>query len=500
MKLHLSLRVLLIIISFSTIPVSIPQSFGKRLIHLATVSAGYKPGLDRLAREYMKLHPEVEVKINLITGEFATWVRTQIAGGEQTAPDIYNANYTEGYYELGKWVNLTPYLNHINPYTDQPWRDSLSEPFLEKYKSGGRDVCTIPIDFVEIAFFYNKNMFQKLGIQPPETWEELIAICKKIQAAGYIPVAIPGNADSYWAGVVGWIVRFFTDAYTRDYVPLCMSQPGDWDYNAARNGNFKLNLSDPYNDATLIINGERKLQLVLDGKLRFDTPRFKELYTYIREFAQYWQPGFNGTNAGSAYQLFLMQKAAMFIDGSWRISGLKEDMLDLEPQDRFAWSVFRLPPLTSGKYRLAPFRGVGGAGTVWCVVKKSPEQNKAVIDFLMFITTPHAGKVLVEEVSKNRLPLSGPMLIRGVELPPEIKDQFAAFEGLGFEKLSFRGWEDEQESVWQWTVYAQTYLAGKMSLSEFLSRYQNLMVAAANRWQQKYQLDLNPKTKDEIKF
>ncbi len=460
---------------------------------------GYKPGLERLAKEYMEQHPGIEVKISVITVEFATWVRAQIAGGEQTAPDIYNANYTAGYYELGKWVDLTPYMSQINPYTNQPWQSSLSYPFLERYKSGGKDICMVPIDFVEIAFFYNQDIFTKLNLQPPKTWEELIDICKRVQAAGYIPISIPGNAESYWSGPVGWVVRFFTDAYCRDHVPLCMAQPGDWNYDAKRNANFTLDLTNPYNDGNVLISTERKLRLVLEGKFRFDTPQFAELYTYIREFSQYWEPGFNGTNFNSAYQLFLMQKSAMFIDGSWRINKLKEDMLDLAPQDRFKWTTFRIPRLTSGKYCLAPFRGVGGGGTVWCLVKKSAAQNKAALDFLQFITTPHAGKVLVEESIKNRLPLNGPLLIQGVELPPEIKSQFTAFEGLGFEKMAFRGWEDDQESVWQWTVYAQQYLAGKMSLPDFLARYQQLMVAAGLRWKEKYNIDLDPSTKDSIK-
>ena len=116
------------------------------------------------------------------------------------APDIYNVNYTSGYYERGLLANLTPFLAAPNPYTGKPWRDNLDAQFLEKYKSGG-DVATIPLDFIEVAFFYNKTLFDRLGLPPPRTWEEMLATAHKITAGGtIIPFAVPGDTDSYWSG------------------------------------------------------------------------------------------------------------------------------------------------------------------------------------------------------------------------------------------------------------------------------------------------------------
>lgn len=467
----------------------------KARIVVATVSANYREGFLRLAAEYERLHPDVSVSIQIqpVNG-YETWLRTQIGSGSDTAPDIYNFNYAYGFYERGLLVNLTPYTKQISPYTGKLWRTSLDPQFLEKFKIGG-DVAQIPLDFIEIAFFYNKGIFARLGLRPPTTWEEMLADAEKIRKAGYIPFAVPGDADSYWSGSVGWVFRFFTDAYTRDVVPAALSRPGDWDYDAKLNGRFRLNVRDPYNDATAVLNQERLVGLIRDGRLRMDDPRFREAYQQIKRFADYWQRGFNGTSATSAYQLFLTQKAAMMINTSSAISQLDKDIGDLYPQDRFGWEVFPIPPLTTSRFRIPPFRGVGGPGVSLGVVKKSEEQSRRSVDFMMFLTTPHAAQVLVEEAVRARQPINGPMLIPA-QLPPVMERHFAAFRNRGFEKLSFRGLADEQESVWQWTVWAQRYLDGRVSLDTCLSRYQQAMREAAPRVIKTMNYDMDPRTKD----
>lgn len=465
---------------------------------VATVSASYREGLETLAREYEALHPGAHVTIQVLpVNGYETWLRTQIPGGGDSAPDIFNANYGWGMYERGLTINLTPFLDRRNPYTRRPWRATLSAQFLEKFKVGG-DVTFIPIDFIEIAFYYNAVTFERLGLTPPRTWEEMIAHAARVRDAGIVPFALPGNADSYWSGTVGWIARFFSDAYTRPLVPRLLSRPGDWDYDASRNARFRLDLRDPYNDALVVVNTERLLDAVRAGAVRFDTPRFAEIYTRIREFSRFWQRGFHGASAQTAYYLFLTQRAAMLLDTSATLGLLLRDMADLPERARFRWGVFPVPPLARSAFHVPPFRGVGGPGTVWAVVKKRHEQVARSVDFLMYMTTPHAARVLVEQAVRHRRPLTGPMLIPGADLPESIRGYFGVFEGRGFEKLSFRGLLDEQQSAWEWTVWAQRYMDGLLTLPQFLSRYQRLMRDAVPRVIAMQKLDMDPRTRDRV--
>ncbi len=465
-------------------------------ITVATVSANYRDGLEQLAREYEAQHSGAQVKVQILPANgYETFLRTQVPSGSEKAPDIFNANYAWGFYESGLLINLTPFLKRRNPYTGRAWTETLNAQFLERLKIGG-DVAIIPMDFIEIAFYYNADAFNRLHLKPPRSWEEMLRHAERIRDAGLIPFAVPGNADSYWAGTVGWMARFFSDAYTRHLIPLVISRPGDWDYDPRRNANFRLNLNDPYNDAHVVTNGERLLTAVRDRKIRFDGERFAEIYTHIKDFSRYWQRGFHGANSQMAYHLFLTGKAAMLLETSAQISQLLRDMEDLPARARFRWDVFPVPPLTSSRFRVPPFRGVGGAGVMWGVTKKNPEQTRRVVDFLMYLTTPHAAQVLVEQAVRHRRPLIGPMLIPGAEIPETIRRYFRAFEGRGFEKLSFRGLMDEQQSVWEWTVWAQRYMDGRLSLSEFLQRYQRLMERAVPRVIAMQKLDMNPRTKD----
>lgn len=467
-----------------------------RSVVVATVSAGYKEGLERIAREYGQSHPGVEAKIQVLpTNGYETWLRTQIPGGGSSAPDLFNANYAWGLFEKGLLVNLGPQVQKVNPYTKKLWRETLSGPFLEKAKIGG-DIAYIPLDFIEIAFYYNKAVFQRLGLAVPQTWEALLATAAKVRAAGTIPFAVPGNADSYWSGTVGWIARFFSDAYLRHRLPEVMSRPGDWDYSPKTNGGFQLDLSNPLNDTLVTVNGERLLAAVKNGALRFDDARFAELYTQLKAFSQHFQAGFHGANAQTAYHLFLTGHAAMLLDASTGIGQLLKDMEDLPPKARFPWGVFPIPPLTTSRFKIPAFRGVGGAGTVFAVVKKDPAQTALALDFLHYLTTPQSGKILIDEALRHRKPLTGPLLIPGAALPENMREPFKAFEGRGFEKLSFRGLMDEQQSVWEWTVWAQRYMEGRIPLEEFLRRYQKLMVEAIPRVVAMQHLDGNPATKD----
>ncbi len=465
-------------------------------IFLATVSGNYREGFQRLAREYQRTHPGVTVKVQVMPlNGYETWLRTQIPGAGDKAPDLFNANFAWGMYEKGLLVNLAPFLNQTNPYTGKPWIHPPNRQFIEKFKTAG-GVSFIPVDFVEIAFYYNASLFRRLGLSPPRTWEEMLALAQSIRNAGYLPFAVPGNADSYWSGTVGWIVRFFTDAYTRHWVPLAMSRPGDWDYDPTRNAGFRLNLNDPYNDSLVIINGERLLDAVRKGAIRFDGERFAEAYTHIREFSRFWQRGFHGASSVTAYNLFLTGRAAILLEGSWLIGDLTQDLAELPARARFDWGVFAVPALKASRFRVPPFRGVGGPGLVLGVVKKNPQQTARVVDFLMFLTSPQGAQILVDEAVRHRRPLSGPMLIPGVKLPPDLQARYRPFEGRGFEKLSFRGLMDEQQSVWEWTVWAQRYMEGRISLQEFLRRYQRLMLEAVPRVIAMQKLDMNPRTKD----
>ena len=64
---------------------------------------------------------------------------------------------------------------------------------------GRRNLCAphlgIPEERDTIGIFWNKALFGRAGITGgfPKTWDDLLADCKKLKAAGIIPLAFDGD-------------------------------------------------------------------------------------------------------------------------------------------------------------------------------------------------------------------------------------------------------------------------------------------------------------------
>ncbi len=474
----------------------LPAGAQRETIKFATLSANYRAALLEVARRYEALHPGVKVEVLIVPQNFETWIRTRFAAGGDQLPDIYNANYTVGYDRMGKLVNLMPYLQSVNPYTGKRWWDMFYTDQMERFKIGG-ELYWFPIDTIEIAMFYNKDIFERLGLQEPRTWEEMLQLCKRIQEAGLAPVAIGGNAASFWAGDMGWLVRMFGDVYMRKFVPHVMSRPGDWDYDATRNEGYTYDGQNPFSDLMVIVNGERLQNAIKDGTIDLAGPEMRQMYVKLKEFSQYFQRGYLGTDPASALRLWYRQKAAMIMLTSSSVTGIVRDFKRMPKEDHFRFGNFWFPPITDDPMACGPFRGVGGPGTPLCVTnKKNKKHHDRVVDFLMFMTTPENARLFIEKTLADDQPLVGPMTVRDVPLPPAIADQMSVFTGNGYEKINFRGLEDEQESTFEWSVLAQEYMAGRLELDSFLTQYRESMRQAIPRQRARTGTDGNPRTRD----
>jgi ABC-type sugar transport system permease subunit/ABC-type glycerol-3-phosphate transport system substrate-binding protein len=471
----------------------------RRVIHLATMSANYRVALEEIERRYEKLHPDTDVKITLIGQGYETWIRAMYAAGGDLVPDLYHVNYTIGAWEEGKIVFLNEFLEETSPYTGQPWIDGLDRPMVERYKWAGR-VFSIPLDYIDIGIFYNKEIFAEAGVEPPATWDEWLDVSQRIREAGYVPIAMSGDFDAFWSGTMGWLYRLLGDVYLRDHVPLVMSRPGDWDYDPDRNDGFVYDPDDPYSDLFVVMNNERLLAAVRDRKVDFKGPKFAAIQRRLDEISEHFQAGFMGSAEarGSALNMFYRQKAAMVFLTTGHVTGIERDFRRLDPEDRFDYGTFWFPEITGDPLACGPFRGVGGAGTQLGITdKKDPEHTRRVVDFFMYLTSPEAGQLLVDLTVAADQPLVGPPVIQSVTLPPHLADKYEVFQGHGYEKLNFRGVLDEQESVAEWVVLSQEYFAGRLTLEEYLDRYYESVLRAIPRLQERYGYDFDPATEDE---
>lgn len=133
--------------------------------------------------------------------------------------------------------------------------------------------------------FYNKTIFEKCGLQVPQTIAELEKACETLKAKGYTPFSLANQ--NKWTGSMYFM------------------------YLAARYGGV-----DEFNAAAA-------------GTGSFESPAFQYAADTIQKWvkAGYFPDGVNSLNTddGQDRQLMYKEEAAMMVHGSWQAASMKSD-------------------------------------------------------------------------------------------------------------------------------------------------------------------------------
>lgn len=133
--------------------------------------------------------------------------------------------------------------------------------------------------------YYHRDQFEEAGItKEPETWDEFVEVCEKLQAAGKVPLMGAGASD-IWATSFGW----WTGVANSDIV---CKYP---DFN----------------------------EKVLSGELKWTDDVIVESLTKWQELinAGYYHKGSMSFSYTQASEEFKNGSAAMFMDGAWSAAG-----------------------------------------------------------------------------------------------------------------------------------------------------------------------------------
>jgi raffinose/stachyose/melibiose transport system substrate-binding protein len=88
------------------------------------------------------------------------------------------------YAKANQLLDLTPILAELDKQYDFA--------NLEAFTVDGR-VIGLPVTGQAEGVFYNKKIFADLGVQPPKTYAEFLAICEKAKAKGITPIALASS-------------------------------------------------------------------------------------------------------------------------------------------------------------------------------------------------------------------------------------------------------------------------------------------------------------------
>jgi raffinose/stachyose/melibiose transport system substrate-binding protein len=149
--------------------------------------------MNELVAEYNSSQDDVRVEIDTsgVDVVSASFVRGN-------PPDIMLANYN---FEVARFVQRCALIDLTGTDAAASVREDL-QPLMDQYGSCDGRISALPYSVMAASVIYNKEIFEQQGIEVPQTWDELIAACDQLLAAGITPFY--GTFKDDWTIGQGW--------------------------------------------------------------------------------------------------------------------------------------------------------------------------------------------------------------------------------------------------------------------------------------------------------
>jgi ABC-type glycerol-3-phosphate transport system substrate-binding protein len=160
------------------------------------------PNNSPLGPAFQKAHPRVTVDIRTFgnTNDYAPALAAAISAGR--TPDIFAPSFSAiSYGKQGVALDLRKALG-------ASFLSQFFEADNQQFTSGGKQYG-LGWNAQSFGIFYNAAALEKIGVAPPETWADLIAMAPKIKAAGVIPLTLSAS-PSY--GLSDFVCPMITQA------------------------------------------------------------------------------------------------------------------------------------------------------------------------------------------------------------------------------------------------------------------------------------------------
>jgi raffinose/stachyose/melibiose transport system substrate-binding protein len=289
-----------------------------------------------LTDAYTAAHPNVTFDLVSQPGD-NYFSLLQAAAVSKTGPDL-----------VLMWTGLfaLKYKEYLTSLKGLVPDESLASQGSLEWSSDNFDLANgpyvMPLDRQFYIGFYNKDAFAKAGVSAvPTTWTELYESCAKLKKAGYTPIVYGNGGQSLGALYYPW--------YDGSY--LAIGQNGG-------DGKSLYNGSNAWDSAENVATFSKYAALKSKGCTNSD------ILTKTNNVED-----------------FIGEKAAMIIDGTWDTKKFTDALGDKV-------SAF-VPPFSDNPIKgVVEFAGQGFALTSYAA------QKQAAVDFLTFMTTDDAAKVI----------------------------------------------------------------------------------------------------------
>ena len=331
------------------------------------------PAFQALAAKYESATGK-KVRFELYAPSESFVQKVRAAAQTGTLPEIYGVlgetRDFASFIKAGHVENLTVAMNdHEGEWMKRFFDKALVNSRFAVGNGYGVEagIYGVPLDVTNIQMLYNKDLFQKAGLdpeRPPQTWAEFLKTAEAFKKAG-----IPGF-------VSGWGELWMVDCFASN---LAFNQMG-----------------------------EDKVLKTIRGEVPYTDPDWIRVFKCFEELRDSGVLGAGVVTMinKTAEQNFANGRAAMTFNGSWGVNVYS----DMNPA--LNYGAF-MPPAVSDKHPRVIW---GGAGSTLVVNPRSPRKDDAVA-FLKWLTEKDQQVYLAKE-TKN-LPSVEAAL---VDIPPVLAE------------------------------------------------------------------------------
>jgi raffinose/stachyose/melibiose transport system substrate-binding protein len=151
-----------------------------------------QPGFSVVISNFERVYPNITVNATYAatSSALSQLMPTELAAG--SAPDLVATNAG-----CGTVISVCAFARdgYLAPLVNEPWvRWSL--PAVTSASKYGQGLFAFVSGLSFEGLYTNDDMFKKLGLQVPQTFAQLLALCPKAKADGTIPLLLPAQGST----------------------------------------------------------------------------------------------------------------------------------------------------------------------------------------------------------------------------------------------------------------------------------------------------------------
>ena len=317
---------------------------------------------EKLIPAFNAKYPDIQVEFTpTAPKEYNAALNARLEGG--TAGDIITCRPFDASLELFN-------KGHLAALNDLPSMANFSDVAKSAWTTDdGKSTFCVPMASVIHGFIYNKDIFKEVGVEPPKTEEEFLAVLEKIKAQGTYTPLVMGTNDQWEAATMG-----FQNI-----------GPNYWKGEEGRKG-------------------------LIDGTAKLTDKPYVDTFAALAKWAPYMGDGYKAHTYPDSQNLFGLGKGAIYAAGSWDISTFRGQKVNM--------GAFKAPPPAGSDCYISDHTDIG----IGLNAKSAnSEEAKKFLDWV--------GSEEFANIFANALPGFFPLSNGKVTLTDDVAQEFINWRG-----------------------------------------------------------------------